>query len=196
MHTHTHTIFDFIQTLPYCTYQLKNTICVCLSIITHPSICPSVQPSIFHSCGELNICLSIHLSSLLNLHVSLSFSIFTIHQSPTHPSIHPPFKGSPACTHTHLLTPSYLHTSIFPQTLLSHAVKLQLHHSSYTNTQTIVIMCHSSTHCIKSASCTDTPWSVTHRHVNSHRGRSKDLTVPLLRLDGWLHNPCLTLPKQ
>ena len=77
-----------------------NTIRVCLAAITQRSIYLPVPPLIhtsFHPRGELNICLSIHLSSLLNLHASLSFSIFTI-QSPTHPSVQPPFKDSPACT--------------------------------------------------------------------------------------------------
>lgn len=114
--THTHTTFDFTLTLPYAVHiNSKITMWVCLSIITHPSIhpsiCSSIHPSIFHPCGELNICLYIHLSSLLNLHVSLSFSIFTI-QSPTHPSVQPPFKGSPACTQTHtqrIHTPTFMH---------------------------------------------------------------------------------------
>lgn len=95
------TLSTFIITKPpphYGTY--KNT--MCLSIIMHSSLRSSTQSSIFPACGELNICLSIHLSSLLNLHVSLSFSIFTSHQSPTHPSIQPPFRGSLlAHRHTH-----------------------------------------------------------------------------------------------
>lgn len=83
----------YVQTPP-------NAVRVCLGAITHRSIYLPVPPLIhtsFHPRGELNICLSIHLSSLLNLHASLSFSIFTI-QSPTHPSVQPPFKDSPACT--------------------------------------------------------------------------------------------------
>lgn len=79
------------------TFQQHHTVWICLSAVMHPSACRPLQPFIFCPHSELNICLFIHLSALLNLHPSMLFIIFSIHQSPTCSYFYPPFKSLPAC---------------------------------------------------------------------------------------------------
>lgn len=144
IHTHTHN-FTPPPSTPRCTFKLKNSTVSALSHIDL-STCTSIHPSIFHTCGELNIRLSIHFSSLLILHVSLSFSIFTM-QSPTHPSVQPPFQGLPSCSHTHTLPQnkvkalSCLHTHPYFHRSLYHIQRKYDCIKTAVQTPTLSVLC-------------------------------------------------------